>query len=232
MLRVRPIVFTPNFDAYSKLFTALGLTLAEDADGWRVFAADSGRVAVHIADTPSFGFNFEVGSVSEFARRTAQDGTAAVVVDTNDGPAAQVTAPVGRTFLAWETLTDEEPFSSGLAVAPIWYTPDTAAAEKVFTDIGAKKRLSSNAGAWTDFTTKNGGLLAVHRADDDGAELAFEYAGNVEVLQQRLLGQGTKSKLIDENYGRSLRMPNPDGGETYINEWQEDLYGYTEHLPA
>ena len=49
MLRVRPIVFTPNFDAFSDLFTALGLRQVEDAPGWRVFTADSGHVALHVA---------------------------------------------------------------------------------------------------------------------------------------------------------------------------------------
>ncbi|GAB3536561.1 hypothetical protein GCM10027403_17650 [Arthrobacter tecti] len=232
MLRVRPIIFTPNHDGFGKLFTALGLELVEDADGWQVFEAGSGRVALHIADQPSIQLNFEVGSVSEFARRTAQAGTDAVVVYTNDGPAAQVTAPNGRVFLAYETLTGEQPAATGLTVMPIWYTPDTAAAEKVFTDIGAKKRRSSDAGAWLDFTAKNGGLLAVHAADDDGAELAFEFAGNVEVIQQRLRSGGVPATLIDESYGRSLRLPNPDGGEIWVNEWQEDLYGYKDHAAS
>lgn len=233
MLRVRPIVFTPNFDAFAELFTALGLVLVENAPGWRVFAADGGRIAVHVADESSVSFDFEVGSVEEFARRTVEAGTDAVVVDTADGPAAQVTAPDGRTFLAYEApLVDFTPPTQGLTVMPIWYTTDAVAAEKVFRDIGAKKRLSSNAGAWTDFAAKNGGLLAVHAADKNGQELSFEYRGDVETLQQQLKESGIPATLIDENYGRSLRLPHPEDGEIWVNEWQQDLYGYTRHASS
>ncbi|GAB3553845.1 hypothetical protein GCM10027404_27150 [Arthrobacter tumbae] len=233
MLRVRPIVFTPNVDAFSDLFTTLGLALIEDAPGWRVFAADSGRVALHVADEPTFEFSFEVGSISEFARRTAEAGTAAVVIDTADGPAAQVTAADGRTFLAYEAaLRDTAPAEKGLAVLPIWYTPDLTAASKVFTDIGARKRLSSDAGSWVDFTAKNGGLIAVHGADKVSTELAFEFSGDVKTLQERLQQSFVPSTLADENHGRSLRLPNPDGGELRVNQWQEDLSGYTRNTAS
>ncbi|MFP5316192.1 MAG: VOC family protein [Actinomycetes bacterium] len=225
MLRVRPIVFTPNLDAFTDTFTALGLRQVEDAPGWRVFAGDSGHVALHAADQPSLSFSFEVGSVTEFARRTAEAGTAAVVVDTADGPAAQVTTPDGRTFLAYEApLADAAPVKEGLAVMPIWYTTDPAAGAKVFSDIGARQRISSRTGSWIDFAAKNGGLVAVHEAETDGTQLAFEFTGDITALQQRT---PAATILIDENYGRSLRVPNPDGGRIWINEWQEDLYGYT-----
>ena len=227
MLRVRPIVFTPNFNAFSGLFERLGLELVEDAPGWRVFAADSGRVALHVADIPSVGFSFEVGSVEEFARRTVEAGTAAVVVDTSDGRAAQITAPDGRIFLAYEApLKQAAPPREGLAVMPIWYAADVAAASKIFTDIGARKRLSSDAG--TDFTAKNGGLIAVRTAATDGAELAFEFSGDVAVLRQRV----PTATLVEEGCRRSLRLPNPDGGEIRVSQGQEDLQGYTQHASS
>ena len=230
MLRVRPIVFTPNFNAVSDLFTALGLALLEDAPGWRVFAADSGRLAVHAGDQPSVSFSFEVGSVDEFARRTVEAGTDAVVVDTADGRAARVTAADGRSFLAYEApLSNEGPPTEGLSVLPIWYALNVAAAETVFTDIGARKRLGSDAGSWVDFTAKNGGLIAVHEADKPRTELAFEFSGDVEPLQERLRLASIHSALIDEDYGRSLRLPNPDGGEIRVNQWTENTYGYRQH---
>ena len=215
MLRVRPIVFTPNFGAYSELFAALGLELVEDAAGWRVFAADSGRVAVCAADKPSVSFSFEVGSVEEFARRTVEAGTDAVVVDTADGRAAKVTTPGGRSFLAYEApLRQAPPPREGLAVLPIWYTTDASAASRVFRDIGAKERLSSAARSRIDFTAKNGGLITVQEADRDGAEMAFECAGDVATLQERV---SLSSALVEESYGRSLRLPSPDGGEIRVN---------------
>lgn len=214
MLRVRPIVFTPNFKAFSELFTALGLDLVEDAPGWQVFAADSGRVAVHVADAPSIGFSFEVGSVEEFARRTVESGTDAVVIDTADGRAARITAPDGRTFLAYEaSLERAAPPAEGLAVMPTWYTINVADGEKLFRAIGARKRSSAGDGSWVDLTAKNGGLVAVRRADMNGSELAFEFAGEIATLQERVAGL-----LTDENQVRSLRLPNPDGGEIRVTE--------------
>lgn len=224
MLRVRPIVLTPNFDAFSELFERLGLERTGDAPGWRVFTADSGRVAVHVADEPSVSFSFEVGSVEDFARRTVEAGTAAVVVDTADGRAAQVTTGDGRTFLAYEApLKQAAPPREGLAVMPIWYASNPSAAAKVFADIGARKRRSSDAG--TDFTAKNGGLVAVREAETSSAEtgtaeLAFEFLGEVTVLQRRISG----ATLVEEGHRRSLRLPNPDGGEIRVNQWPEDLH--------
>ncbi|GAA2174832.1 hypothetical protein GCM10009784_14780 [Arthrobacter parietis] len=230
MLRVRPIVFTPNFDAFSELFAALGLRQVEDAPGWRVFAADSGHVALHVAHQLSVSFSFEVGAVSEFARRNAEAGTAAVVIDTADGPAAQVTAEDGRTFLAYEAaLRGTAPAEEGLAVMPIWLATNVAAAAKVFSDIGARKRFSSEAGSRVDLTAKNGGLIAVHGADKGSTELAFEFSGDVEILQPRI---PTATILIDENYGRSLRLPNPDGGEIRVKQRQEDLNDYTKNTAS
>lgn len=223
MLRVRPILFTPRFDEFSELLGALGLELVDDAPGRRIFAADSGRVAVQAADDPSTAFSFEVGAVDEFTRRTVESGTDAVVVHTADGRASRVTAPDGRTFLAYEApLADAAPPTEGLTVMPIWYTTNVAADELMFKAIGAKKRPGSTAGSQIDFTAKNGGLLAVREADTSGAhtsgaELAFEFTGDVNTLQQRA---ALPAARIDENHGRCLRLSHPDGGEIRVNQRQ------------
>ncbi len=58
--------------------------------------------------------------------------------------------------------------------------------------------------------------------------LSFEYDGELETLQGRLTAWDIDAKIIDENLGRSLRLPNPDGGEEiWINQKQTDLHGYT-----
>ncbi|WP_051479231.1 hypothetical protein [Arthrobacter sp. H5] len=231
MLRVRPIVFTPNIDEFAALFAALGLDLANDDDGWLVFDAGSGRVALHVAEAPSVELGLEVGDVHEFVRRTVEAGTAAEALDTNDGRTAHVQGSGGMVFTAHlgQRGISNAGADPALAVMPLWYVTDAAAGVKVFTDMGARKRLSSDSGNWTDFTAKNGGLLAVHAAGETGIELAFEYNGNVEAVQQRLRQAGIWAVLIDENCGRSLRLPNPDGKDIWVNERQQDLYGYTEH---
>lgn len=236
MLRVRPIVYTSKMDEFAALFTALGLDLANDDDGWQVFNAGSGRVALHSIATKDFGDNtvflgFEVGDVEEFTRRTVSAGTRADIIDADHGRAAQITAPDGLVFVAdaGPRTVPSPGADPALAVAPTWYCADTSSAVKVLKDIGARPRISSNAGVWTDFTAKNGGLVAVHGGEATSVELSFEYDGDVTVLEQRLARSGFASTLIDENYGRSLRLPNPHGGEIWINERQRDLYGFTEH---
>lgn len=213
MLRVRPIVFTPNVDAFSQVFSALGLTLTEDAPGWKVFAADSGAVALHAADEPSFTFGFEVGSADEFARRTVEAGTDAVVVDTPDGRAAQVTSADGRTFLAYQTpLKHAAPPSDGLAVMPIWHSPGVDAAGKVFRDIGAREGTSSLAG--TRFAAKNGGLVLV-RKGQESEELAFAFSGDPAVLERRVREASLPSS-VEDVASPTLRIPSPDGGEVNV----------------
>ena len=61
-----------------------------------------------------------------------------------------------------------------------------------------------------------------------GAELAFEWSGNVEEAKALLDAAGVKSALIDESCSRTLQIADPDGvKEIWINEKQTDLYGYT-----
>ena len=42
----------------------------------------------------------------------------------------------------------------------------------------------------------------------------------------------TAEILIYENYGRSMRLPNPDGGEIRVKQRQEDLNDYTENTAS
>ena len=53
--------------------------------------------------------------------------------------------------------------------------------------------------------------------------------GDVDRLSEVLKSRGFVSRVIDEAYGRSLRIDDPDGGvELWVNERQSDLYGYRE----
>lgn len=237
MLRVRPILFTSKAAEFTAMFAALGLELSTDEDGWQVFDAGSGRIALHSAEAGIRGANrlelgFEVGDLEEFARRTQADGTPAEVVnDPDHGRSVRITAPGGLSLFAerYEREQHAPDADPALSVLAIWYSASTGPPERMLADIGARRRISSDAGVWSDFTAKNGGLIAVHSADRQAFELAFEYDGDVEVLERRLRKAGQACTLIDESYGRSLRLPNPHGGEIWINERQRDHYGYTVH---
>ena len=70
--------------------------------------------------------------------------------------------------------------------------------------------------------------MAVHRGEAE-VVLSFEWDGDVDRLSEVLKSRGFVSRVIDEAYGRSLRIDDPDGGvELWVNERQSDLYGYRE----
>ena len=243
MLRVRPIVNTPDLPGASRFLQALGLRPAADpapSGSYAVFDAGSGRVALHACEPGSpedgtISLAFDVSDVREFARRTAEggarltvEGGARLTVELSregHGLAARVSAPDGMSFLADAGPRETGAPPSPLAVLVLWYTPDVGPAVGVLQDIGARPRISSDAGTWHDFRAKNGGLVAAHTGHRTAAELAFEYDGDVQDLLGGLTGAGFEPAVVDGSYGRSLRVRAPWGAEVRINECQREFLG-------
>jgi len=222
MLRVRPLVHTSDPTAAAGFLRALGLSPAQEPapDGaFAVFDAGSGRLAVHrcVPGGPADGtttLGFEVGDVREFARRTAEAGTAVVLTGAGGNLTARVTAPDGTSFPAGAGPRETRAPSSPLAVLAVWSTPDVGAAVTVLEDIGARPRTSS--GTWHDFRPKNGGLVAACAAGRTDIGLAFEYDGDVRDLRAGLAAGGI-GPVVEEAAGRSLRVPAPWGVEVRIS---------------
>lgn len=237
MLRVRPLVYTPDLPDAAGFLRALGLHPAQDPapnGSYAVFDAGRGRVALHscLPGSPEDGTTalaFDVADVEEFARRTTEAGTAVELSREGHGLAARITAPDGLPLLEDAGPRETGAPASLLAVLALWYTPDVDPAVRVLRDIGAKPRISSDAGTWHDFTAKNGGLVAAHTEGRTAAELAFEYDGDVRDLVRSLTEAGFDPVVVDESYGRSLRVRAPWGAEVWINEWQREFYGYSVH---
>lgn len=235
MLRVRPIHFTSRMADYRKLLTGLGLSVSVDNDGYTEFDAGSGRMAIHVAeagaaDDGTTALSFEVRDLDEFIRRTNDAGTKAEVHEAGHGTAARIAADDGLVFLcdpAIENASPEATPDPALSVLPLWMTPDVNGARKVLGDIGARPRIIADAGTWVDYSARNGGLVAAHEDADTAVVLAFEYDGALEILKDRLSAAGIEATIIDENYGKSLRLPDPDGGEIWVNRKLADLHGYT-----
>lgn len=219
MLRVRPVQFTSDVAARKHLLETLGLVCVEDHGDWVEFDAGSGRVALHrtaarrtSADSPDDGttvFGVEVGDLSEFARRTVADGTRAELLEADHGQAVRVTAQDGFTFLADKaasrtTSPDADP---GLTVVGTWLTPNVPQAAQELRNIGARPRHVS--AKFADFSTKNGGILAVRQSAETAAGgLAFEYDGDLSALQVRLAAAG----LAAARAGSVLTIPSPREG--------------------
>ena len=76
------------------------------------------------------------------------------------------------------------------------------------------------------------GIADVHVGEDESTVMAFETT-DVEALKEPLEQAGFRVALVDEAYGRTLRVEHPDDprqeAELWINETQTDTYGYTRH---
>lgn len=152
---------------------------------------------------------------------------------TIDGPDGMSIARV-RVVAAGDIGRDApatEP-SGTVSVCPLWMTPDVPGVTDVLVAAGLTVRLSAEAGQWVDLAAPGGGLVAVHAdsppdpSDPPHAVLAFE-GPDVEELAERFAGRGLRADVVDEAYGRSLRIDDPDGGiELWVNETMTDLYGY------
>jgi SAM-dependent methyltransferase len=218
MLRVRPVHFTSRPDAWEPLLAALGMIKTVDDGGRREFDAGSGRLALEIVATGEAGdgttvFGVEIGDPAEFARRTVADGTRAEVVDSSVGTSVRITAEDGFSFVADKAVhgavcADADP---ALAVVGIWLTPDTENAARELRNIGARPRRDTPDGA--DFTTKNGGILAVHAGTRPaGGPLEFEYDGGLDALAERLAAAVVP---VRPGHG-TLLVGAPDGGELVV----------------
>jgi hypothetical protein len=218
MLRVRPIHSTSRPDAWEPLLGALGMIKTVDDGDWREFDAGSGRLALHrVPDgSPEDGttvFGVEVGDLAEFARRTVADGTRAEVVEAPHGTTVQVTAKDGFAFFADKAAHGAvcADADAALAVVGTWLAPDVETAAQELRNIGARPRRDTPDGA--DFTTKNGGILAVRAAAEAaGGPVEFEYDGGLDGVRERLAAAGVTVRSEDG----ALVITTPDGGEIVV----------------
>lgn len=236
MICARPIRFTRDLSAHRAYLEVLGATRVTTAPGWEVYALGSGRLALHAASDdqpPGDVLGWETPDLTAWAEQARAAGLQLEVGETDHGIAATVTAPDGITFTVDPAAEAEQPAPSdtALSVLPIWYTTseEVEGARQVVRGLGAIQRVTADSDVWTDFACPAGGLVAVHASDGEpGVELGFEFDGDIETLIPRLEAAGIEAVLIDETYSRTLQIPDPDreGRMLWINEKQQDLYGY------
>lgn len=209
MLRVRPVHFTSDLDGFAATLEAQGLSCLESHGDWRVYDSGNGKVGIHRAEagTAMDGttvLGFEVRDHEIFVRRTLEDGTRAEVVDSRHGSTARVSAPDGFNFLADPVADLSLPTGGPVAVTAVWRTPDTAEANKVLADIGAKFVRGQPGGAAL-FRAKNGGFVATVQAHASGVELEIKHDGGPPPF-----GAESESQV---HSGPGGRAPGKDGVE-------------------
>jgi catechol 2,3-dioxygenase-like lactoylglutathione lyase family enzyme len=117
-----------------------------------------------------------------------------------------------------------------MKVMPIRYVADIAASQRFYAALGLDPDLASRSGNWSELVA-GGGIVALHSQrqastpDDPTLELCFVTEEPLETLAARLEAEGIDhSGIVDENFGRLLRVTDPDGMVIQINEHDPELY--------
>ena len=114
-----------------------------------------------------------------------------------------------------------------MKLMPIRYCADVAASARFYGALGLALGPSSRSGNWTELPATSA-MLALHvaGADDAGScELAFETDEPLEAVAERLRAAGHPAEaLVDEAFGRALRVQDPDGVWVQVNEHDRELY--------
>ena len=227
MIRVRPIHHTAHPDEWRRLLEALGARLVIENGSWREYDTASGTIAVSAAPDESV-LGFTATDLDAVLHRAIEAGVEAARTDEGPAGAIRVTAASGVSFLIDETYRGPLDVPGGPAVLQIWYQSDAAEMRRVYTAMGLRPRIvSDDPGGWADYAAPGGGLAAQHPAADVRVDAtAFEYAGDLDALAERVRRAGIEASIIDEAYNRTLLVDSPDGGKVWVNGVQEDLYGY------
>jgi catechol 2,3-dioxygenase-like lactoylglutathione lyase family enzyme len=113
-----------------------------------------------------------------------------------------------------------------MRVLPIRYCADVAESTRFYRALGLELGASTRPGGWVELPAA-AGTLALHRESGHPGEceLAFEADEPLETVLARLAAAGYPAEpILDESYGRSLRVRDPDGVWVQINEHDRSLY--------
>ena len=253
----RPIRWTSRIDAHRPLWAALGLVTVVDTGGWVELASATGRVALHAVEAgdPRDGTT-SLAVVADDVEEVASALTAAghLVERTHEahGDGLRVALADGQVLLVDHAVPDEhgpaldepraasaasptpEPGSVPAATgAPVtghlWYTGDVALAAGVHDLLGAVRHSWGDRGGWVDSRFPDGTLAQVHESHAGRADLAVALEHpDLDALRAAVRDAWDgRADLVDESYGRSLRLADPDGGDDlWVNEVQTDFYGF------
>ena len=113
-----------------------------------------------------------------------------------------------------------------MRVLPIRYCADVEASIRFYRALGLELGAATRPGSWVELPAA-AGILALHRSTEHAGdcELAFEADEPLEAVAARLAAAGFPTEpIVDESYGRSLRVRDPDGVYVQVNENDRSLY--------
>lgn len=113
------------------------------------------------------------------------------------------------------------------------FTHDVPRMEAFLEALGLRADLASEPGTYVQLDAAAGAavLHSAATADDPTMPgttvLSFEADEPLEAVRDRLAAAGfAGAEIVDESFGRSLRIVDPDGVPIQVNEAMADLYGY------
>lgn len=117
-----------------------------------------------------------------------------------------------------------------MKVFPIWFAADVAESARFLGALGLVVSSGAGSSRWTELES-SGGAVGVHAVSEaeqprKGGEcdLAFGTEEPLVDVQRRLFVAGfTDAHIIDETFGRSLRVTSPDGVVVRVNAYDADL---------
>ncbi len=225
MTVVQQIVFTGHPERWLTLAEALGFVAPyPPTSEWGEFRAD-GSLAVRRATggQPAGSVALQVLVEDLGAAQSALSGFV-VKRESIEGIGDVLTVDIGLRFSVSEG--DLGAPTGEISVAPVLFQDDFTAPRRALTALGLRPDLASDGGGWLALLA-DGGSVGVHGGTPARVGLSFEALGDLDALAERLRGAGFDAAIVDEAYARTIRIPDPDGGEEiWINGAQDDLYGY------
>lgn len=230
---VQQIVYTEQPERWHALAQALGFTPPyPPTREWAEFDG-GGSLAVHHAlpehPAGTVDLHLLVDDLAAAASSLAPFGATSEEME-GVGPLLRVTSPEG---VALTVSAGARATQADVVVQPIWFADDLAAPRRILESLGFTAGVVGDAGGWVELEASGGGMVALHAlatadtADAPGHGLSFLARGDLDALADSVRRAGFDADVIDEAYGRTVRVADPDGGPAvWINGEQDDLYGY------
>lgn len=226
MTVVQQILYTEHPERWWSLAENLGFAAPfPPSPEWAEFHAD-GVIAVHGATAEHRPGTIDIhlvvedldaaaSAVSAFeAKRDVMEGVGEMLV---------VRAASGISISVSEGAVQRG--VGDIAVQPTWFQEDLAEPRAILESLGFRPGIASDGGGWVEMLA-DGGSVGLH-VGEPRIGLSFEARGDLDALASRLQDAGFAASVVDEAFARTVRIPDPDGGdEVWINGVQDDLHGY------
>lgn len=115
-----------------------------------------------------------------------------------------------------------------LTILPIRYVADVEATRRFYAGLGLRGDPVSGLDVWAQLDA-DAGVLGIHDAaaskgrPPGTVELGFSTDEKLEDLAERLVADGYEPHIVEENFGRSLRVTDPDGVVVQLQEIDLDV---------